>query len=412
MINRITLLLFIGLVYWDCTTAPKITYEGERNQEGKYHGKGVITYSNGEKWEGEWKDGEKLNGQGTNYFPNDEKYVGEFKDGKKHGQGTFTFVSGAKYIGEWKSGKANGQGISISPFGFKYEGEFKNGKYSGQGTETLPDGSKYVGEFKNGKYSGQGTETLPDGSKYVGEFKVRKRNGLGIETFSNGSKYVGEFKDSNYDGKGVLFKKNGEINSGDWTDNVYKNPLSLQDVDNVLKNKYPQFKGIDYEISAKNVSSQKDDITSRKFEEIIEPFDNVLPPPENPDFIAVVDFMGNNVSDGDCKALTNRLATELFNTKHFKVIEREMMEQIIEEQGFQQSGCTTNECIVEVGKLIGVERIIGGSISQVGNVFSVSARIVNVETGEIENTAIYDHMGNIGELLTSGMKKIAYELIK
>jgi len=76
------------------------------------------------------------------------------------------------------------------------------------------------------------------------------------------------------------------------------------------------------------------------------------------------------------------------------------MEQIIKEQGFQQSGCSTDECMVEVGKLIGVEKIIGGSISQVGNVFSVSARIVNVETGEIETTGVYDHMGNIGELLT------------
>jgi len=35
-----------------------------------------------------------------------------------------------------------------------------------------------------------------------------------------------------------------------------------------------------------------------------------------------------------------------------------MMEQILVEQGFQQSGCTTNECMVEVGKLIGVENIV------------------------------------------------------
>jgi len=128
--------------------------------------------------------------------------------------------------------------------------------------------------------------------------------------------------------------------------------------------------------------------------------------------IAVVDFTGNNVSVGDCRALTDRLRSELFNTKYFKVIEREMMDEIIKEQGFQQSGCTTNECMVTVGKLIGVEKIVGGSISQVGNVYSVSARIVSIETGEIENTAVYDHTGNIGELLTGGMKKVAYELIK
>ena len=88
------------------------------------------------------------------------------------------------------------------------------------------------------------------------------------------------------------------------------------------------------------------------------------------------------------------------------------MEQILVEQGFQQSGCTTNECMVEVGKLIGVEKIIGGSISQVGNIFSISSRIVNVETGEIENTAVFDHTGNIGLLLTEGMRIVAVDLIE
>jgi len=50
------------VLFTSCATPPRITYEGERNQEGKYHGQGVITYSNGEKWEGEFKDG-KLHSQ-------------------------------------------------------------------------------------------------------------------------------------------------------------------------------------------------------------------------------------------------------------------------------------------------------------------------------------------------------------
>ena len=67
LLKGISLTLIILLI--SCTTIPRITYEGELNQEGKYHGKGVITYSNGEKWEGEFKDGEPFNGQGTFTFP-------------------------------------------------------------------------------------------------------------------------------------------------------------------------------------------------------------------------------------------------------------------------------------------------------------------------------------------------------
>ena len=136
-----------------------------------------------------------------------------------------------------------------------------------------------------------------------------------------------------------------------------------------------------------------------------------IPPPDNPTDIAVVDFTGNSVSDGDCRALTDRLRTELFNTKHYKVIEREMMEQIIEEQKFQNSGCVTDVCIVKIGEMIGVGKIIGGSISKVGRTYSISSRIVSVETGKILKGATYDYKGEIDELLTNGMRMVAYELI-
>ena len=62
-------------------------------------------------------------------------------------------------------------------------------------------------------------------------------------------------------------------------------------------------------------------------------------------------------------------------------------------------------------KLIGVERMVGGSISKVGDIYSVSARIISVETGEIITTATYDHRGRIGDLLTFGMKNVANTLI-
>ena len=37
------------------------------------------------------------------------------------------------------------------------------------------------------------------------------------------------------------------------------------------------------------------------------------------------------------------------------------MDEVINEQGLQQSGCVSNECAIEIGQLVGVEKIIGGS---------------------------------------------------
>lgn len=126
--------------------------------------------------------------------------------------------------------------------------------------------------------------------------------------------------------------------------------------------------------------------------------------------IAVVDFESKGVSETEVSALTDRLRDELFKTGKYKVLERAMMEEILKEQGFQLSGCTSDECVIEIGKLVGVEQIIGGSISKIGSVYSVSSRIISVETGEILQVANYDFAGNISGLLTQGMRNAAIQL--
>jgi len=234
LLKGISLTLIILLI--SCTTAPKYNYEGELNDDGLYHGKGVITY------------------------PLGGKYVGEFKDGKRDGQGVHTYPSGSKYVGEFKDGKYNGQGTITHPDGEQYVGEYKDGKRDGQGAHTYPSGSKYVGEFKDGKYNGQGTFTYPDDSKYVGEYKDGIKNGLGTYTFPSGEKYVGEFKDGKYTGKGALFKVNGEIKYGTFSNDIFLKNWTIEAIDNFLRNKYPQFTGLNYSTPITSVSLQRNEV--------------------------------------------------------------------------------------------------------------------------------------------------------
>ena len=77
-------------------------------------------------------------------------YVGDLKDGKRHGQGTVTWSDGSKYEGEFKNGKRHGQGNETYSDGVKYEGEWKDGVKHGQWTLFWTNGSKYEGEWKDG----------------------------------------------------------------------------------------------------------------------------------------------------------------------------------------------------------------------------------------------------------------------
>ncbi|MCH8838719.1 MAG: DUF2380 domain-containing protein, partial [Candidatus Marinimicrobia bacterium] len=126
--------------------------------------------------------------------------------------------------------------------------------------------------------------------------------------------------------------------------------------------------------------------------------------------VAVLDFDGVGISKSEAVALSNRLRNELFKLGAFDVVDRGMMETIMAEQDFQTTGCTSNDCLVEVGRLIGAQQMIGGSVSKVGDTYSVSCRIVDAETGKLLGVSDYDLSGKLDDMLTKGMRIVALKL--
>ncbi len=123
--------------------------------------------------------------------------------------------------------------------------------------------------------------------------------------------------------------------------------------------------------------------------------------------VAIIPLDAKGVSDIEASVLTDRLAFELFKTGLFTVLERGKMEEILTEQNFQLTGCVTEECLVEVGQLLGVEQMMAGSVSKIGNTYSVILRLIDAESGAIVQVAGYDHQGTIDQLLSQGMSVVA-----
>lgn len=109
-------------------------------------------------------------------------------------------------------------------------------------------------------------------------------------------------------------------------------------------------------------------------------------------------------------AFTDRLRVELFNTGAFNVMERNEMDEILKEQGFQMSGCTTDECFVQVGKILGVNHIVAGSVSKIGNLYTITLRLISVETSKTIKAIPVDYKGEVEELASSKMKEAAQML--
>jgi len=126
--------------------------------------------------------------------------------------------------------------------------------------------------------------------------------------------------------------------------------------------------------------------------------------------IAVLDFgTSGGLSEMEAVTLTNRLRSMLVKTNSFVVLERGKMDEILTEQGFQQTGCTTTECAVEVGKMLNVQKMVSGTIGKLGRTWTMDIALIDIETSHIEKSFFQDYKGEIDGLLTE-MESVAVQI--
>ncbi len=125
--------------------------------------------------------------------------------------------------------------------------------------------------------------------------------------------------------------------------------------------------------------------------------------------IAVLEFASTgNLSKKEAITLTKRFRDMLVQTNTFKVLERDKMDAILKEQDFILSDdCNSAECAVQVGQLLGVEKMITGDIGNVGNTWTIGLRMIDMSSGEIERTETLDFQGAIDGMLEV-MRQAAY----
>lgn len=128
--------------------------------------------------------------------------------------------------------------------------------------------------------------------------------------------------------------------------------------------------------------------------------------------IAVHDLIPQGMEQHSAALISDRLRAELFKTGSFVVLERGQMEEILKEQGFQQSGCVSDQCAMEVGQLLGVGHIIVGSIGKLGKTYTMNVRMLDVQTGQIVETENVDCKCEIDEVLSSSTRDMAEALSK
>ena len=113
--------------------------------------------------------------------------------------------------------------------------------------------------------------------------------------------------------------------------------------------------------------------------------------------LAVLDIEGSEKLQGKVDLNpSDMLTTALVKSGRFQMVERNKIDRVIKEQNFQMSDLVDNSKAIEVGKLLGAEAVVFGSITSVSQTkidkfaydvikteVGIDVRVVGTETGKI-----------------------------
>lgn len=104
--------------------------------------------------------------------------------------------------------------------------------------------------------------------------------------------------------------------------------------------------------------------------------------------IAVIEFsnlQGQITELG--RYLAEELITRLYRTRQFDVIERQMLNKVLAEHQLGMSGIIDASSAKELGKILGVDAIATGTVTDLADRIKIHARLISTETGSVFSVA-------------------------
>jgi TolB-like protein len=130
--------------------------------------------------------------------------------------------------------------------------------------------------------------------------------------------------------------------------------------------------------------------------------------------IAVLDFDARGgITKEEAASLSDIFQAQLVQMNEFIVVDRNRIKAVLQEQGFQQSeACSQVECVVDVGRILKVEKMFAGTIGKVGKIFNVNIQLIDIATAQIVTTKSRQYGGPLEDLATDIIPEISQEMAR
>lgn len=127
---------------------------------------------------------------------------------------------------------------------------------------------------------------------------------------------------------------------------------------------------------------------------------------------AVNELQPKGIEKTNAEIITEKIRAELVKTGVFRVLERGEMNAILVEQNFQRSDICDQSCVIEMGQLLGVRRMISGTIGKIDDLIFIFLRMIDIQNGEILYSINEECECSIKELMTNKVSGIALKMAK
>jgi TolB-like protein len=118
--------------------------------------------------------------------------------------------------------------------------------------------------------------------------------------------------------------------------------------------------------------------------------------------IALLPFEQKGLSQEETALLPKRFGELLQSTGTFEVMRQDEMLRLFAEADFKDlETCTYSYCLADAGKILGVQKVMHGSITRRGNLYSLRLRMVDVRNAEIVLDRKSEFSGNFDRMVSS-----------
>ncbi|MCX7920134.1 MAG: CsgG/HfaB family protein, partial [bacterium] len=104
--------------------------------------------------------------------------------------------------------------------------------------------------------------------------------------------------------------------------------------------------------------------------------------------IAVLDFeaIGGSIDTTLGRGVAEILLSALTKSEKYQVVERQQLAKVLKEQKLQMTDLIDPKSAVEIGKILGVETIVAGSIVKMGRTYTITPRFIEVKTATVKKS--------------------------